>query len=106
MFQSTVAPPADWALAVATQEATDKDSDVLHGKTAHESTVAASAVATKEATDEDSNMLRGKTACENAVAIRKAHMFANDWRIRKPAGAGNGYRLRGRRIGAVRIGPP
>ena len=38
-------------------------------------------------------MLRGKTACENAVAIRKAHMFANDWRIRKPAGAGNGYRV-------------
>ena len=79
---------------------------MVHGKTAHESTVAASAVATKEATDEDSNMLRGKTACENAVAIRKAHMFANDWRIRKPAGAGNGYRLRSRRIGVVRVAPP
>ena len=94
MFQSTVAPSADWALAVATQEATGKDSDVVHGKTAHESTVAASAVATKEATDEDSNMLRGKTACENAVAIRK------------PAGAGNGYRLRDRRMGVARIAPP
>ena len=78
---------------------------MVHGKTAHESTVAASAVATKEATDEDSNMLRGKTACENAVAIRKAHMFANDWRIRKPAGAGNGYRLRSRRTGVVRTVP-
>ena len=66
----------------------------------------AAAVATKEATDEDSNMLRGKTACENAVAIRKAHMFANDWRIRKPAGAGNGYRLRDRRMGVARIAPP
>ncbi len=106
MFQSTVAPSADWALAVATQEATDEDSNMLRGKTAHESTVAASAVATKEATDEDSNMLRGKTACENAVAIRKAHMFANDWRIRKPAGAGNGYRLRDRRMGVARIAPP
>ena len=51
-------------------------------------------------------MLRGKTACENAVAIRKAHMFANDWRIRKPAGAGNGYRLRDRRMGGARIAPP
>ena len=40
----------------------------------------ASAVATQEATDEDSNLLRGRTAHENAVAIRK------------PAGAGNGYR--------------
>ena len=39
-------------------------------------------------------MLRGKTAHESAVAIRK------------PAGAGNGYRLRGRRIGVVRIAPP
>ena len=66
MFQSTVAPSADWALAVATQEATDKDSDVVHGKTAHESTVA----------------------------------------IRKPAGAGNGYRLRDRRMGVARIAPP
>ena len=66
MFQSTVAPSADWALAVATQEATDKDSDVVHGKTAHESAVA----------------------------------------IRKPAVAGNGYRLRDRRIGGVRIAPP
>ena len=66
MFQSTVAPSADRALAVATQEATDKDSNVLRGKTAHESAVA----------------------------------------IRKPAGAGNGYRLRGRRIGVVRIAPP
>ena len=62
MFQSTVAPSADWALAVATQEATDKDSNVLRGKTAHESAVD----------------------------------------IRKPAGAGNGYRLRSRRIGGVR----
>ena len=53
MFQSTVAPSADWA----------------------------SAVATKEATDEDSNALRGRTASEVAVAIRK------------PAGAGNGYRV-------------
>ena len=65
MFQSTVAPSADWALAVATQEATDKDSNALRGKTAHESAVA----------------------------------------IRKPAGAGNGYRLRDRRIGGVRIAP-
>ena len=38
-------------------------------------------------------MLRGKTAHESAVAIRK------------PAGAGNGYRLRDRRIGSVRIAP-
>ena len=38
------------------------------------------AVATKEATDKDSNLLHGRTANENAVAIRK------------PAGAGNGYR--------------
>ena len=52
MFQSTVAPSADWALAVATQEATDKDSDVVHGKT-----------------------------------------------------AGNGYRLRDRRMGVARIAP-
>lgn len=66
MFQSTVAPSADWALAVATQEATDKDSNVLRGKTAHESAVA----------------------------------------IRKPAGADNGYRLRDRRTGVVRIAPP
>ena len=40
----------------------------------------ASAVATQEATDEDSNVLHGRTAHKNAVAIRK------------PAGAGNGYR--------------
>ena len=33
-------------------------------------------------------------------------MFANDWRIRKPAGAGNGYCLRDRRIRGVRIAPP
>ena len=45
-------------------------------------------------TDKDSNVLRGKTAHESAVAIRK------------PAGAGNGYRLRDRRIGGVRITPP
>ena len=45
-------------------------------------------------TDKDSNVLRGKTAHESAVAIRK------------PAGAGNGYRLRDRRIGGVRIAPP
>ena len=51
-------------------------------------------VATQEATDKDSNVLRGKTAHESAVAIRK------------PAGAGNGYRLRDRRIGGVRIAPP
>ena len=38
------------------------------------------AVATKEATDKDSNLLHGRTANESAVAIRK------------PAGAGNGYR--------------
>ena len=54
----------------------------------------ASAVATQEATDEDSNVLHGRTAHKNAVAIRK------------PAGAGNGYRLRDRRIGGVRIAPP
>ena len=40
----------------------------------------ASAVATQEATDEDSNVLHGRTAHKSAVAIRK------------PAGAGNGYR--------------
>ena len=40
-------------------------------------------------TDKDSNVLRGKTAHESAVAIRK------------PAGAGNGYRLRSRRTGVV-----
>ena len=45
-------------------------------------------------TDKDSNVLRGKTAHESAVAIRK------------PAGAGNGYRLRDRRIGGVRIALP
>ena len=45
-------------------------------------------------TDKDSNVLRGKIAHESAVAIRK------------PAGAGNGYRLRDRRIGGVRIAPP
>ena len=38
-------------------------------------------------------MLRGKAAHESAVAIRK------------PASAGNGYRLRDRRIGGVRIAP-
>ncbi|WP_337428108.1 phage holin family protein [Desulfovibrio sp.] len=38
------------------------------------------AVATKEATDKDSNLLHGRTGNESAVAIRK------------PAGAGNGYR--------------
>ena len=38
------------------------------------------AVATKDATDKDSNLLHGRTANESAVAIRK------------PAGAGNGYR--------------
>ena len=43
--------------------------------------IEASAVATQEATDEDSNALRGKTASEAAVAIRK------------PAGAGKGYRI-------------
>lgn len=53
----------------------------------------ASAVATQEATDKDSNVLRGKTAHESAVAIRK------------PAGAGNGYRLRSRRTGGVRTVP-
>ena len=53
----------------------------------------ASAVATQEATDKDSNVLRGKTAHESAVAIRK------------PAGAGNGYRLRDRRMGVARIAP-
>ena len=40
----------------------------------------ASAVATQEATDEDSNVLHGRTAHKSSVAIRK------------PAGAGNGYR--------------
>ncbi len=39
------------------------------------------AVATKESTDKDSNVLHGRTAHESAVAIRK------------PAGAGNGYRF-------------
>ena len=53
----------------------------------------ASAVATQEATDEDSNVLHGRTAHKNAVAIRK------------PAGAGNGYRLRSRRTGGVRTVP-
>lgn len=38
------------------------------------------AVATKEATDKDSSVLHDRTANESAVAIRK------------PAGAGNGYR--------------
>ena len=95
-----------YASAVAMQEATDEDSNRLRDRRREELAVAASAVATKEATDEDSNVLRGKTACENAVAIRKAHMFANDWRIRKPAGAGNGYRLRDRRMGVARIAPP
>ena len=37
----------------------------------HHSPLLASAVATQEATDEDSNVLRGKTASEAAVAIRK-----------------------------------
>lgn len=41
----------------------------------------ASAVATQEAMDEDSNVLHGRTAHESTVAIRK------------PAGAGNGYRI-------------
>ena len=40
----------------------------------------ASAVATQEATDEDSNALRGKTAHESAVAIRKPGKRANGYR--------------------------
>ena len=40
----------------------------------------ASAVATQEATDEDSNVLRGKTASEAAVAIRKPADAGNGYR--------------------------
>ena len=40
----------------------------------------ASAVATQEATDEDSNALHGKTAHESAVAIRKPGKRANGYR--------------------------
>lgn len=44
-------------------------------------TITASAVATQEATDKDSNLLRGRTAKENAVAIRKPAETGNGYRI-------------------------
>lgn len=46
----------------------------------HHSPLLASAVATQEATDEDSNVLRGKTASEAAVAIRKPADAGNGYR--------------------------
>ena len=46
----------------------------------HHSPLLASAVAPQEATDEDSNVLRGKTASEAAVAIRKPADAGNGYR--------------------------
>ena len=52
----------------------------------------ASAVATQEATDEDSNALHGKTAQESAVAIRKPGKRANGYRAVRADPAGEWMR--------------